>query len=150
MEGISVKNVSTATVIITSDTGEKRFRRELIPGRKISLNQDDYEELMFDPGFVNLIRAHYIKVDGVPEETAVQQNEENVFEVADIEALFAKKDYVGFAKFIPKATMAEKETTVELAIKRGITDPGFTSLIKNYCGVDVIQAISFKHQAEEK
>ena len=63
---------------------------------------------------------------------------------------FEKKDYAGFAKFLPNATMAEKDTVVKLALDKGITDGGFTALIKKYCDVDVIYALGIKHQAEEK
>ena len=64
--------------------------------------------------------------------------------------MFEKKDYSKFAKFLPNATMAEKDTVVKLAVDNGITDGGFTALIKKYCGVDVISALNIKRQAEEK
>lgn len=148
MGNITVKNVSTATVIINDEVN--RFRRELVPGRTIPLENEQYEELMFNPGFVNLIKSHYIKLDGVEEDKAVELDEEKVYEVSDINKFFDTKDYTNFAKFLPNATMAEKDTVVELAVKKGITDNAFTALIKKYCGVDVISAINFKHQAEEK
>lgn len=150
MGKITVQNVSTATVIISDDSTERRFRRELTPGRVATLEKEDYENLMFNPGFVNLVKAHYIKLDGVSEEEAVEVHNEKVYDVGMINDFFDKKDYTGFANFLPNATMAEKDTTVELAVKKGITNPAFVGLIKKYCGVDVISAISFKHQAEEK
>ena len=59
---------------------------------------------------------------------------------------------VGLANtsFIPNATDAEKESTVNLAVEHKITNSGIVGLIKKYCGVDVIQAIAVKHDAEEK
>lgn len=150
MEKITVQNISTATVIISDDSTENRFRRELIPGRTATLEKSVYENLMFNPGFVNLIKAHYIKLEGVADEEAVEVQEKNVFDVNAINNFFDNKDYSGFASFLPTATMAEKDTAVELAIKKGITAHAFVDLIKKYCGVDVISAINFKHQAEEK
>ena len=59
-------------------------------------------------------------------------------------------DVTAFAKFIPHATSAEKESAVQLAVDKGITNGAIVALLKKYCGVDVISAINAKHQAEEK
>lgn len=55
-----------------------------------------------------------------------------------------------FARFIPTATTAEKETVVKLAVEKGITNNAFVTLIQKYCNIDIINAINMKHQAEEK
>ena len=146
MGKITLKNISTATVNIVSD----KFRRELMPGRVIPINQSIYEDLMFDPGFNNLLTGHYIRVYGVDKDNAVVEENGEVYDVAAINKMFETKDYTSFAKFLPNATMAEKDTAVKLAVEQGITDGGFTALIKKYCGVDVISAFNIKHQAEEK
>lgn len=146
MEKITLKNISTATVNIVSD----KFRRELMPGRIVPISRAVYEDLMFDPGFNNLLVGHYIRVDGVSKDNAVVEDDSEIFDVAAINKMFDSKDYTTFAKFLPKATAAEKDTVVKLAVDKGITDGGFTALIKKYCGVDVISAFNIKHQAEEK
>lgn len=146
MSKITLKNISTATVNIVSD----RFRRELVPGREVPLTKDVYEELMFDPGFVNLIEAHYVKISGIDDANAVVIDEAPVYDAKAIIEMFDKKDYSGFAKFLPKATEAEKDTVVKLAVDRGLTDNGFTALINKYCNIDVIAAINHKHLAEEE
>lgn len=146
MGKITLKNISTATVNIVSD----KFRRELVPGRTVPISQSIYEDLMFDPGFNNLVSGHYIRIDGVEDDNAVVVNESPIFDVEVIKEMFEKKDYSKFAKFLPNATMAEKDTVVKLAVDNGITDGGFTALIKKYCGVDVISALNIKRQAEEK
>ena len=146
MGKITLKNISTATVNIVSD----KFRRELVPGRTVPISQSIYEDLMFDPGFNNLITGHYIRIDGVENDNAVVIDESPVFDVEVVKEMFEKKDYSKFAKFLPNATMAEKDTVVKLAVDNGITDGGFTALIKKYCGVDVISALNIKRQAEEK
>ena len=105
--------------------------------------------MMFDPGIQNLIGAGYLRIDGVDEDEQVIENS-NALEKSAIEAMIAKRDITAFAKFIPTATLAEKETVVQYAVNNNITDSAFAALIKKYCEVDVIQAISVKHQAEEK
>ena len=35
---------------------------------------------MFDSGFINLVEGHYVKITGVEEDTAVIENEKNVFD----------------------------------------------------------------------
>lgn len=145
MEKIMLKNISTATVYVVSD----KFRRELVPGRAVPISRAVYDDLMFDPGFINLVEGHYVRITGVEEDEAVIENEKNVFDFEMIAKMFDEKDYVGFAKFIPTATAAEKDSVIEIAVKKGITDNGFTALIKKYCDVDVIAAINHKHLAEE-
>lgn len=146
MGKITLKNISTATVNIVSD----KFRRELVPGRTVPISQSIYEDLMFDPGFNNLVSGHYIRIDGVEDDNAVVIDESPAFDVEAVKEMFEKKDYSKFAKFLPNATMAEKDTVVKLAVDNGITDGGFTALIKKYCDVDVISALNIKRQAEEK
>lgn len=146
MGRITLKNISTATVNIVSD----RFRRELVPGRVIPIKREDYDNLMFDPGFNNLVKGHYIKIDGVSEEEAVVMPEEKVYDVAAIKKMLDTKDYTGFANFMPNASMAEKDTVVKLAVEKGITDGAFTALIKKYCNVDVVSAFDIKRKSEEK
>ena len=75
---------------------------------------------------------------------------ENVFEASEIEKMLVKGDVTSFAKFIPNATEAEKESAVTLAVDHKITHAGIVALINKYCGVDIINAINMKHDAEEK
>ena len=72
-----------------------------------------------------------------------------VYTAQDIGAMLDKLDVTAFAKFIPNAAPAEKETAIKLAIDKGITNPAITALIKKYCDIDVINEINMKHQAEE-
>ena len=64
--------------------------------------------------------------------------------------MLIKNDVTAFAKFIPTATAAEKESAVNLAIQHKITNNAIVALIKKYCDVDIINAISVAHDAEEK
>ena len=144
---IQVKNISTCIVALQAP-GVK-FNRELTPGRTIPLTQEEYDELSYDVGFSALINGHYIKLIGVDEEKQVEVVE-NVVEATEIEKMLVSGDVTKFAKFIPKATAAEKESAVTLAVEHKITNTGIVALIKKYCDVDVIEAINVKHQSEEK
>jgi len=145
---ITIKNVSSSMVSLYVPS--IRFNRELTPGRVISLSKEEYDELMYDPGVVALINGHYLKVEGVKEEEKTVLDTSPVFDVSMINAMFDKNDITAFAKFIPHATTAEKESVIRLAVDKGITSPAFVALIKKYCDVDIINAINMKHQAEEK
>ena len=125
------------------------MNRELTPGRRIPVSKEEYEELTFDPGFMALVRGHYIAVEGVEEEDAVE-NVGTVIDQKAIEQMLIKNDVTAFAKFIPTATAAEKESAVNLAIQHKVTNNAIVALIKKYCDVDIINAISVAHEAEEK
>ena len=144
---ITIKNISTSLVSLYFPA--IRFNRELMPGREIPVTDEEYEEMTFDTGFMSLVSGHYIKVNGLEEEQQVEVVE-NVFEASEIEKMLVKGDVTAFAKFIPHATDAEKESAVTLAVEHKITNAGIVALIKRYCDVDVIQAIAAKHDAEEK
>ena len=144
---ITLKNASTSTVSLYAPS--IRLNRELTPGRKIPISQEDYEELTYDPGFMALVRGHYIVIEGVPAEEAVEEVGP-VFDQSTIEMMLIKNDVTAFAKFIPTATAAEKESAVALAIKHKVTNNAIVALIKKYCDVDIINAISVAHEAEEK
>ena len=68
---------------------------------------------------------------------------------ADIKKMFEDKDYVNFTKMIPNASPATKETIVAVAVDMRISDKAFVELIKKYCDVNIIEAISVQVQAEE-
>ena len=144
---ITLKNVSTSRVSIYAP--QIKFNRALMPGRSIPISEEEYEELTFDTGFMALINGHFIKVEGVEEEKQVEVVQ-NVVEASAIEQMLLKGDVTAFAKFLPTATTAEKESAVTLAVEHKITNAGIVGLIKRYCDVDVINAISMKHDAEEK
>lgn len=144
---ITIKNISTSLVSLYFPA--IRFNRELMPGREIPVTNEEYEEMTFDTGFMSLVSGHYIKVNGLEEEQQVEVVE-NVFEASEIEKMLVSGDVTKFAKFIPNATEAEKESAVTLAVEHKITNAGIVALIKKYCDVDIIQAIAAKHDAEEK
>ena len=146
MSKITIKNISSATVSLFDST--LKLNKELNPGRMIPLTKEMYDDLSLDPGFVALIRGHYLRVDGLEEDEQVEITDK-VYTKEDIEKMLKGKDVTAFAKFIPNATSAEKDTAVKTAVDLGITDNAFTVLIKKYCNVDIINAINVKHQIEQ-
>ena len=144
---IRIKNVSTSLVSLYVPS--IRLNRELNPGRSIPVTDEEYEELTFDPGFMALVNGHYIVIEGVAEEQQVAEVGP-VFDASKIQNMLLNNDVAGFAKFIPNATEAEKESAVTLAVEHKITNSGIAALIKKYCDVDIIKAIAIKHDAEEK
>lgn len=149
MSRITLKNISSATVVVGSSNGNIKTR-SLAPNRVITLTPEEYEDLMYEPGVQNMIRGGYIKFEGVEEERAVIESPANVLERDAIIKMINNRDYATFTKYIKVATSAAKDTIVQYVVENNITDNAFTALIKTYCDVDVIQAIAVKHQAEEK
>jgi len=144
---VKIKNVSTSRVVLYAPT--VRLNRMLDPGRTIPLSDEEYEELTYDSGFMALLNGHYLKLEGVAEEKQVALVG-TIYEASAIDKMLKSGDVTAFARFIPNATTAEKESAVTLAVENKITNAGIVALIKKYCDVDVIQAIAAKHDAEEK
>ena len=91
---------------------------------------------------------HYLKVEGLQEDEKVEV-ESLTYSKADISKMLDDLDITAFAKFIPTAAPAEKETAVDLAVEKKITHSAIVQLIKKYCGRDVIDLINMRHQEEE-
>lgn len=144
---ITLRNASTS--IVSLFVPSIKMNRELTPGRKIPVTQEEYEELTFDPGFMALVRGHYVVIEGLKAEQAVEEVGP-VYDQNAIEQMLIKNDITAFAKFIPTASVAEKESAVNLAIEHKITNNAIVALIKKYCEVDIINAINVAHEAEEK
>jgi hypothetical protein len=146
MEKVTITNISNATVSLF--VPEIRLNRELVPGRSIVIEKDMYNDLVFDTGFNSLVSGHYLKVEGLEEDEKVEV-ELPTYSKADISKMLDELDITAFAKFIPTAAPAEKETVVDLAVEKGITHSAIVQLIKKYCGRDVIDLINMRHQEEE-
>lgn len=143
---ITVKNISSAMVVLAIP--ELRFRRELAPGRTVPVTQEEYDTMMFDPGINTMVHDHYIEFGGIENEERVIVDDSEKFDTSIIKKMLETQDITQFAKFIPNAAPAEKDTVVKLAVELGITNSGFVTLIKKYCDVDVISAINTKHLTE--
>ena len=144
---ITVKNISSSLVYLSAP--QVRFSRSLNPGRTIPVTQEEYDELTSDSGFMALVRGHYIKIEGVEEEKQVEIIDK-VYDKDEIEQMIIKGNVTAFAKFIPTATAAEKETAIATAVEHKVTNNAIVALIKKYCNVDIISVINANHEMEEK
>lgn len=149
MAKITLKNISSATVVVGTSNGTMHSR-SLAPGRVITLTPAEYEDLMYEPGVQNMIRGGYIRIEGVQEERAVIETPTNVLDKDAIIKMIDERDITGFARYIKVAPSAARDTIVQYLVDNNITDNAFAALVKTHCGIDVIQAIAVKHQAEEK
>ena len=149
MSKITLKNISSATVVVGSTNGTIHSR-SLAPGRVITLTPTEYEDLMYEPGIQNMMRGGYIRIDGVNEDRAVIETPSNVLEKDSIIKMIENRDITSFARYIKVAPSAARDTIIQYIVDNNITDNAFAALIKTYCDIDVIQAIAVKHQAEEK
>ena len=59
-----------------------------------------------------------------------------------------RKKFPKFAKLIPNASPAEKETIANLAVEMNVVAKAFTDLIAKYCEVDVLDAIAKQRAAK--
>lgn len=154
MSKFSIKNVSTANTVLVCEN--LRFRRELAPNRSLNnLDQETFEELCAEPGIQVMIANGFLKVKADDEagqeiikESAAEADRE-VLSYDEVKEIFANKDYTKFTKTIANATPATKDNFVRAAVEMKIVDNGFTALIKKYCGVDVMQAITIDSQTEK-
>jgi len=147
MDKITIKNISNATVSLF--VPEAKLNRELVPGREIAVDKDTYDELTFDTGFNALVRSHYLFVSGVGEDDQVEAAAAtNIYDRDRIAKMLDEGNITEFAKFIPTAAPAEKDVVIDLAVEKGITNSGFVTLIRKYCGKDVIELINTRHGEE--
>ena len=145
---IKIKNIRNYTLYVIAP--DFKYHRKLMPNREVSVAQEIYDELTFDSGFEKLVRNGSLKVTGVDEN--ISEVIEVPFETlspAEIKEIYDKKDYAKFTKVIQKASPATKESMAQIAIEQRISDGAFVSLIKKYCDINVIEAISIQVQSSE-
>ena len=140
---IKAKNIGSSTVYVIAP--DMKFHRKLVPGRELPLSQEVYDELTFDPGFQNLIQAGCLRISGIEENAGeIIETPYTVLSRDEIKILYVQKNYKEFAETLRNASPATKESIANLAVEMRIADAGFTTLIKKYCGVDVLEAIARK------
>jgi hypothetical protein len=141
-KNIIIKNISNATVSLF--VPELKMNRELLPGRSLPIDKETYDELTLNVGFNGLTRSHYIAIDGLDANDRVEEIGK-VYTKDDIEKMLNTNDVTAFARFIPNAAPAEKETVVDLAVEKRIMTPAIVQLIKKYCDRDIIELINTRH-----
>lgn len=145
MSKVNIKNVSSAKISLY--VPENHIQRELIPGQSFNVEKDIYDDIILDQGIEALVQGHYIVISGLEEDDApVLSNP--VVTATEIGQMLDDLNITKFASFIPNAAPAEKEAIVDLAVEKKITNNAIVSLIKKYCGRDVIELINMRHQEE--
>ena len=143
---IQIKNIGSSTVTIICP--DFKFRRKLPLGREIPVAKEIYDELCYDTGFQSMVKFGMLKVSGAEiEDAEVIETEYEALSADEIKEIFEKKDITKFAKMIPNAAPATKESIVKLAVEMRMIDAGFVALINKYCNVNIMDAITA--QAEE-
>ena len=143
---IQIKNISSSTMTIICP--DFKFRRKLPIGREIPVAKEIYDELCYDTGFQSMVKFGMLKVNGAEiEDAEVIETDYTVLSADEIREIFEKKDITKFAKMIPNAAPATKESIVKLAVEMRMIDAGFVALINKYCNVNIMDAITA--QAEE-
>ena len=145
MSKVNIKNVSNCSVSLY--VPECNVQRLLLPRQGFNVERETYDELILNQGVEALFKEHYLVVSGL-EENDTPITDTKVVTAEEIAKMFDTQNITEFAKFIPTAAPAEKDAAVELAVEKKITNSGFTSLIKKYCGRDVMELINMKHQEE--
>lgn len=145
MGKINIKNVSSSRVSLY--VPECHIQRELMPRQFFNVDREVYDEMILNQGVEALIKEHYLVVSGL-EEDETPVNDTPVVTADEIAKMFDDVNITAFASFIPNAAPAEKDAVVDLAVEKKITHAGFVSLIKKYCGRDVIELINMRHQEE--
>lgn len=139
---IRVKNIGSSMVTLIAP--DYKFRRKLAPGRELPIQDEVYDELTFDPGFQTMVKIGFVQVSGVDTEKSevIEVEKNNILTREEIVKMFEENNITNFAKIIPHASDATKESIVSVAMEKRAVAPAFSSLIKKYCGVDLIQALS--------
>lgn len=145
MNKVKIKN--TSNFIITLILNNVRYRRDLQPGQECYLADDVFEEFNFDPGCRSYVRSGYIKV--ITDNPDIKE----VIEVAPSDAeiniaeLFNKSP-LELRKALENGSPSFKDKVVQEAMRLNIADPVRVAYIKQFCGVDIINALALQHSIQ--
>lgn len=141
MEKVRIKNISNYSLLIVLPNA--RYRRDLLPGQTTPpLTEDVFEEFNYDAGCRAWVRNGFLSV--ITEDEEIKQSVEAAPENAEIDVVkvLTEGTVVELSKLLKNGTEVIRDKVVEAAIKHNVTDAARSALIKNYCGVDVLQAIA--------
>lgn len=140
MSNIKIKNTSNFHLHI--NLPNVRYVRDMTPGQEMSVQEDVYEELVYDAGCRTFIKDGFLKVISSSQEQEVPTAEQKTSDEVNVGELLTSKTVSEFSKIIKDASPALREQIVSEAIRLSIADPARCSLIKHYTGVDVVNAMS--------
>lgn len=142
MSKVKIKNTSGYRISIILDN--VRYRRDLNPGQETVIPEDVFEEFNFDNGCRNYMRNGFLKV--IAEDVEIKEQLPEIPEDVDMDAddVVTNKSIAEFTAILKNASPAMKEKIVAAAIKNSTMDAPKVALIKNYCNVDVLQALNLQ------
>jgi hypothetical protein len=146
MSKVKIKNTSSYKISIILDN--VRYRRDLNPGAETTMPEDVFEEFNYDNGCRNYVRNGFIKV--ITEDEVIKEAIPEMPKDVDMDAdeLVTKKTVQELALVLKTASPSMKEKIVTAAIKNSAMDAARVALIKQHCGVDVLNALNLQRSME--
>jgi hypothetical protein len=146
MSKVKIKNTSSYKISIILDN--VRYRRDLNPGAETTMPEDVFEEFNYDNGCRNYVRNGFIKV--ITEDEVIKEAIPEMPKDVDMDAdeLVTKKTVQELALVLKNASPSMKEKIVTAAIKNSAMDAARVALIKQHCGVDVLNALNLQRSME--
>lgn len=146
MSKVKIKNTSSYKISIILDN--VRYRRDLNPGAETTMPEDVFEEFNYDNGCRNYVRNGFIKV--ITEDEVIKEAIPEMPKDVDMDAdeLVTKKTVQELALVLRDASPSMKEKIVTAAIKNSAMDAARVALIKQHCGVDVLNALNLQRSME--
>lgn len=143
---VQIKNLSSYGVTI--NLPNVRFRRSLNPYQSCTLPEDVFEEFNYDSGCREMVRAGAIKVITEDPEIKEQIVEVPAVVEVDIKELLTEKTVSELNNVLKEASANLRSRIAEEAINLSVADLPRVTLIKKYCNVDVVEAISLQRSVE--
>lgn len=153
MDKVILKNAGNGTLCLSYPNQNIKFRAVLLPNREVSISREDYEDILYDAGTLELIQnGALLVIEGEKktrtlEEAIVEDKKDAdgiVLSREEVINLLQNGTIAQFTTAIRTASSATRESIGQVAVELAIADGAHTELIKKYCGIDVIKALNLK------
>lgn len=158
MENKKVRVVSKLDNRVSVNVPDIHFSRAWpAAGASVNIDVETLEELMYDPGFKNMIEMGilYIEDMDVKKELGIEPEDAtepvNVIVLSDKEKqqLLTTYSVGGFTEKVRKLSRVQREELCNYAIDHKIIDVEKARILKEACGRDIIRAIELNEQDKE-
>lgn len=150
---VKVQNMTRGTVTYLVDN--KGVRRTFKPKTPMNVPFEELEEALFDPGVAVMFSTGMLAV--MDEKDSVDlglKGEDGIVEtiVADEKTILnlLKGENGAFFTFMQNASVAARNSAVQLAIENEITDKAKAKIIKDIANADIVKTILRKREEEEE
>lgn len=153
-----VKVISTLKNKVTVNYPDIRFNRTWpTAGASINIERETLDELMFDPGFANMIKMGILYIEDMEVKKDLGLEPEDATEPVNLIFLTDKeKKYyltglslVGFKDKLKKLSKNQMEELADYAIQNKLVDIEKCKILKEACGRDVVRAIQLLEADKE-